>query len=180
MNEACATCQGACCETFGLNMKDLLVNDDVKRWLTFHGEVRGDWIYFNQPCRNLQDGRCQNYNTRPNVCVNSPVGGLGCIEAIKRRRKTLADEIIKLTGKVKNVDGKNITAFHISVLSGIASVLLDVDHIPCYLNLMEECRPTHGIIQLIAGIVGACMGGLYFGVVLKCRKDGCAHSADQC
>jgi len=63
-------------------------------------------------------------------------------------------------------------AFRFGLYSGVAGVLVDADHaLTYYLPLQFGARPFHPALLLIAGIViigvVACLGGLYFRVVLN-------------
>jgi Fe-S-cluster containining protein len=57
---------------------------DVRRWLGYHGEVMGENLILQTPCKKLKHGRCEVYEDRPEVCQRFEVGGPSCVEAIQK------------------------------------------------------------------------------------------------
>ena len=65
------------------------VTPQQKRYLSMRGTVSYDRTYvrLDSRCPNLSDeGYCDVWTTRPQVCNDYPVGGPGCIAAIQKHR----------------------------------------------------------------------------------------------
>ena len=58
-------------------------------------------------------------------------------------------------------------AFHFFLVSGIAGVLLDLDHILLVLGFMAEGRPLHFPVLFVSLLGCTCFGGLLVRNVLK-------------
>jgi len=69
-------------------------------------------------------------------------------------------------------------ALRFGIYCGVASVLIDLDHIPCFLQgrTDEACRVLHPLVLIIALIIGACVGGLVCWSILNKRKERDEHS----
>ena len=71
MSIKCEQC-GKCCEDLFLPLA-ITVDDDVKKWLEYHGiktEFKNPLTYIRIPlkCSKLKDGKCSIYENRPQVC----------------------------------------------------------------------------------------------------------------
>ena len=84
----CAQCGALCCRYMALEVdtpETAEEYDDV-RWYLLHQKVRvlidpdGDWfVAFDTPCEQLgPDGRCQDYENRPELCRSYPHDGEPC------------------------------------------------------------------------------------------------------
>ena len=94
MHPACSLCRGACCEAIILPVKAR--DSDNQRWLEYHGEMTDFGIYLECKCSKLKNGKCSIYQSRPNVCLDFPVGSPGCLAAIARRRPYKEQQIRRI------------------------------------------------------------------------------------
>ena len=78
---ACELCGGACCKSIGIHKS--LFNAGVIDWVALHGRDEKSHIRLEVPCSLLKDGKCSDYENRPNICKSYPVGNPKCIEAIR-------------------------------------------------------------------------------------------------
>ena len=93
MNPVCEQCQGACCESFVVALPQDPAPDFV-RWLSLRGTVTSGALRLEVPCRELADGRCGIWDTRPQPCRDYQVGSPACRQAIKARRSDRADVLL--------------------------------------------------------------------------------------
>ena len=84
----CDGCGGACCR--GVVLPHGLIgglSPDEAYWLGLHGTHEGHGLYLAVPCRLLgEDGRCTDYEHRPEVCRRFAVGGEACQRSRRRAR----------------------------------------------------------------------------------------------
>jgi hypothetical protein len=81
----CATCKGACCESFAIPLPPD-PGPDVVRWLGYRGEIHHRALRIELPCSMLSDGACTIWTSRPQPCRDYLVGGSACRDAIAARR----------------------------------------------------------------------------------------------
>jgi putative zinc- or iron-chelating protein len=99
IHPACEACKGACCEEIllPLDWRD----QRAMEYFAKRGERSNapgyPVVILNAPCPQLVDGLCGCHEDRPAACADYPIGGLGCRNAIKRRRPDQATELLALT-----------------------------------------------------------------------------------
>ncbi len=75
----CIECGGACCKT--INIPVAKMSAKMLEFVKTRGTLKdGKWC-IPSVCRLLQSGRCSNYDRRPAVCREYPVGGERCLKA---------------------------------------------------------------------------------------------------
>lgn len=96
MNEVCAVCKGACCESFVVSLPQDPAPDFV-RWLSLRGTVISGALRLEVPCReHAADGSCGIWESRPQPCRDYQVGSPACRQAIKARRSDRADDLLDM------------------------------------------------------------------------------------
>jgi Fe-S-cluster containining protein len=79
LNPKCLNCGGACCKGIVLEP-----TPESWAWFSLHGEPEGKKVYISCPCKNLENGKCLIYETRPEACILYEVGSEACRNAVKR------------------------------------------------------------------------------------------------
>jgi Fe-S-cluster containining protein len=93
---SCSSCKGLCCrkgvsialsrgeavqiETAGTELRQMDRSEWQDRPGNHHPGFRRDWYELQTDCGNLdqETGLCGDYENRPRVCREVPVGGYGC------------------------------------------------------------------------------------------------------
>ncbi|MDX9981999.1 MAG: YkgJ family cysteine cluster protein [Lentisphaeria bacterium] len=80
----CAQCNARCCRYMAIKVDTPRTADDYDdvRWYLLHRDVRvlvdtdGIWyVAFDTPCERIgKDGRCLQYDARPQICRDYPKG----------------------------------------------------------------------------------------------------------
>ncbi len=94
--QACAECKGACCEQLHVPISRGREEE--------YGRARGVVVRLSgqlavrleQQCAQLDQGRCSIYASRPVICREYAVGGMGCLDAVRERRPEQAERLTRL------------------------------------------------------------------------------------
>ena len=89
----CDVCKGACCETLVLPVELGLMSNQDRRFFRLRGDFEPGGLRVDAACRQLVDGRCGVYETRPEACRTYEVGSSACRAAVRARRPEIADAI---------------------------------------------------------------------------------------
>jgi hypothetical protein len=82
----CDTCGAACCRFVVIQVGPM--NRDQRWWANMRGRLEGDWFRIRSKCACLTaDGRCSQYEDRPEVCRKWEIGGKMCMAARKALRE---------------------------------------------------------------------------------------------
>ena len=104
MNPACELCKGACCEGMAIDPALLGLPADVLRWWRLHGQGSklGGGTYLPCKCNLLVDGKCTNYDGRPQLCREWNVGCRECRQTVRERRPKNWGSIFRLIEQQEN------------------------------------------------------------------------------
>lgn len=87
IHPACALCQGACCRTIGIpiDMSQLELGDKEHFGLRkMRIYIEPEVVVLDCACSALTtEGACGRYETRPQPCINFPLGGEECRLAVQ-------------------------------------------------------------------------------------------------
>ncbi len=87
MNTACDLCKGACCSSFVVPLNVAMLTNQDRRFFRLRGTIEVNSLRIQAPCSVLgKDGRCGDYDGRPDACRTYKVGGDACRAAIKAQR----------------------------------------------------------------------------------------------
>ena len=74
----CKECSGACCKSFIISHAGL--TPDLIKYVNLHGVVGFNYTRILAECSNLINGKCSDYENRPDTCKDFQVGGVSCLE----------------------------------------------------------------------------------------------------
>jgi Fe-S-cluster containining protein len=81
----CNECGGACCRY--VIMKVPPMGADEARWAGMRGVMYSQTWAIRSKCDQLKDGRCVDYESRPDVCRQYACGGKLCKAAMRRYKQ---------------------------------------------------------------------------------------------
>lgn len=97
---ACELCLGACCETMIVPLNVGMLSNQDRAYFRVRGRIEGSSLRIQSRCSVLKDdGRCGEYEHRPEACRVYVVGGDACVAAVRAQRCLPdADAILGLMG----------------------------------------------------------------------------------
>ena len=98
MNKLCEICGGSCCK-WQLLSEGWLQNTGAKE-VHYEGEqsnnVSNGFTQIDKTCSHLKNGKCDQYEKRPQPCRNFEVGSKKCFIAMKEKNINLYNRLLKL------------------------------------------------------------------------------------